>query len=96
MSTVKQTFSGNRGLVLEEALIFEIGVTSKCGVDLEPVPDAPNMLGDCGAKQAVNLPGLSEPEAMRHYVRLSQKNHSIDAGLYPLRSCTMKHNPRLT
>ncbi len=32
---------------------------------------------------------------MRHYVRLSQKNHAIDAGLYPLGSCTMKHNPRL-
>ncbi len=32
---------------------------------------------------------------MRHYVRLSQKNYSIDAGLYPLGSCTMKHNPRL-
>ena len=95
MIGVKQTFTGNRALVLEEALIFEIGVTSKCGVDLEPVPETPSMLGDCGAKQAVNLPGLSEPEAMRHYVRLSQKNHSIDAGLYPLGSCTMKHNPRL-
>ena len=32
---------------------------------------------------------------MRHYVRLSQKNYSIDAGLFPLGSCTMKHNPRL-
>ena len=32
---------------------------------------------------------------MRHYVRLSQRNASIDASLYPLGSCTMKHNPRL-
>ena len=32
---------------------------------------------------------------MRHYVRLSRKNYAIDAGLYPLGSCTMKHNPRL-
>jgi glycine dehydrogenase subunit 2 len=32
---------------------------------------------------------------MRHYVRLSTKNYAIDAGLYPLGSCTMKHNPRL-
>ena len=32
---------------------------------------------------------------MRHYVRLSQKNYAIDTGLYPLGSCTMKHNPRL-
>ena len=95
MSTTKQTYSGNQGLVLEEALIFEIGVTSKCGVDMEEIPDTGSMLGDCAAEQAVDLPGLSEPEAMRHYVRLSQKNHSIDAGLYPLGSCTMKHNPRL-
>jgi glycine dehydrogenase subunit 2 len=41
------------------------------------------------------LPALSEPEAMRHYVRLSQKNYAIDMGIYPLGSCTMKHNPRL-
>ncbi len=32
---------------------------------------------------------------MRHYVRLSQRNYSIDTGLYPLGSCTMKHNARL-
>ena len=32
---------------------------------------------------------------MRHYVRLSQKNYAIDSGIYPLGSCTMKHNPRL-
>ena len=38
---------------------------------------------------------LSEPETIRHYVRLSRNNYSIDAGLYPLGSCTMKHNPRL-
>ena len=95
MSMDKQTFTGNKALVLEEQLIFEIGVASKCGVDLEPVPDTVSMLGDCAAPHGVDLPGLSEPEAMRHYVRLSQKNHSIDAGLYPLGSCTMKHNPRL-
>ncbi len=35
------------------------------------------------------------PRRVRHYVRLSQKNHAIDLALYPLGSCTMKHNPRL-
>ena len=43
----------------------------------------------------IGLPGLSEPEVVRHYVRLSRMNYAIDAGLYPLGSCTMKHNPRL-
>jgi len=91
----KHTFSGHRGLSLEEALIFEIGTSDKCGVDLEDAPQTAVQLGDCAARQAIDLPALTEPEAMRHYVRLSQKNHSIDAGLYPLGSCTMKHNPRL-
>jgi glycine dehydrogenase subunit 2 len=52
-------------------------------------------LGDLVRKDPIGLPGLSEPEAMRHYVRLSQKNHAIDLAIYPLGSCTMKHNPRL-
>jgi len=91
----KQTFTGNRGLQLEEPLIFEIGSYENCGVDLEDVPQTETRLGDCSAPGDIDLPGLSEPEAMRHFVRLSQKNHAIDAGLYPLGSCTMKHNPRL-
>ena len=52
-------------------------------------------LGAHARQSEIGLPGLSEPEALRHYVRLSRKNYSIDAGLYPLGSCTMKHNPRL-
>ena len=40
-------------------------------------------------------PGLSEPETVRHYTRLSRQNYAIDLGLFPLGSCTMKHNPRL-
>jgi len=56
-----------------------------------PIP----ALAGCGVKSAIGLPGLSEPEVIRHYVRLSRKNYAIDAGLYPLGSCTMKHNPRL-
>ncbi|HBF91832.1 MAG TPA: aminomethyl-transferring glycine dehydrogenase subunit GcvPB, partial [Hyphomonas atlantica] len=36
-----------------------------------------------------------EPQTVRHYMRLSQKNYAIDLGLFPLGSCTMKHNPRL-
>jgi glycine dehydrogenase subunit 2 len=41
------------------------------------------------------LPEVSEPELVRHYVRLSKKNFDLDSGFYPLGSCTMKHNPRL-
>jgi glycine dehydrogenase subunit 2 len=41
------------------------------------------------------LPEVSEPEIVRHYNRLSRRNFDVDTGLYPLGSCTMKHNPRL-
>ncbi len=89
------TFTGNRGLQIEEALLFEVGRADVTGVDLdEPEAFAPR-LGKLQRKSPIDLPGLSEPEVMRHYVRLSQKNYAIDSGLYPLGSCTMKHNPRL-
>lgn len=41
------------------------------------------------------LPEVSEPEIVRHYVKLSKRNFDLDSGFYPLGSCTMKHNPRL-
>jgi len=87
--------SAHSALLQDEPLIFELGGWDKTGVDLpEPDPDV-SALGDLAASEPVHLPGLSEPEALRHYVRLSQKNHAIDLALYPLGSCTMKHNPRL-
>ena len=91
----RKTFTGNRGLQLEEPLIFEIGHNETSGVDLPEPAAKPSRLGQHARTTPIDLPGLSEPETMRHYVRLSQKNYAIDAGLYPLGSCTMKHNPRL-
>ncbi len=44
---------------------------------------------------APRLPEVSEPDLVRHYVRLSELNFSIDTGFYPLGSCTMKHNPKI-
>lgn len=90
-----ETTSGNRGLLQAEPLIFETGHATGTGVDLPAPKGTPNKLGGLGRKAALDLPGLSEPETMRHFVRLSQKNYAIDLGLFPLGSCTMKHNPRL-
>jgi glycine dehydrogenase subunit 2 len=90
-----QTFTGNHALMIEEALIFEIGRTDTTGVDFDEPSDTPSMLGGFERNNEIGLPGLSEPETMRHFVRLSQKNYAIDVGLYSLGSCTMKHNPRL-
>jgi glycine dehydrogenase subunit 2 len=90
-----ETTSGNRGLLQAEPLIFESGHATGAGVDLPAPKGTPDKLGGLGRKAALDLPGFSEPETMRHYVRLSQKNYAIDLGLFPLGSCTMKHNPRL-
>ncbi len=87
--------SGHRGLVMDEPLLFEQDARGRTGVDLpEPEGRAPR-LGGLERAGRIGLAGLSEPQAVRHFTRLSQKNYAIDSGLYPLGSCTMKHNPRL-
>jgi glycine cleavage system P protein (glycine dehydrogenase) subunit 2 len=89
------TISGNRGLQIEEPLVFEQDAPGRCGVDLPEPPAFRARLGGLERRGPIGLPGLSEPQVVRHYTRLSQKNYAIDTGLYPLGSCTMKHNPRL-
>ncbi len=90
------TVTGNRGLMLEEPLLFEIGRADVTGVDLPAVDtSAPTRLGGLAREQAIGLVGLTEPETVRHYTRLSRQNYGIDLGFFPLGSCTMKHNPRL-
>ena len=93
-TTAPASVSGNRALALEEPLIFEIGHSDRSGVDFDDVEL--DMLATLPRRTApVDLPGLSEPETVRHYTRLSRQNYAIDLGLFPLGSCTMKHNPRL-
>src|SRR5712671_875321 len=95
LATLVETLTGNRGLQIEEKLLFEQDSPGHCGVDLpEPAPFR-SRLGDLERRGMIGLPGLSEPQVVRHFTRLSQKNYAIDTGLYPLGSCTMKHNPRL-
>ncbi|WP_375205303.1 aminomethyl-transferring glycine dehydrogenase subunit GcvPB [Hyphococcus sp.] len=95
MESNVKTFTGNKALMIEEALSFEVGDLSGTGVDLPEPENKTNRLGGLERNTDIGLPGLSEPEAMRHFVRLSQKNYAIDMGPFPLGSCTMKHNPRL-
>ena len=89
------TFSGNRALDLEEPLLFELDTAGATGVDFDEPAPFEHKLGGLERKRPIGLPGLSEPEVVRHFVRLSRNNYSIDGGLFPLGSCTMKHNPRL-
>ena len=87
--------AGPSSLLPDEPLLFEIGDTEHSGVDLPDVEIDGTFLGGFERQSEIDLAGLTEPEALRHYVRLSRLNYSIDSGMYPLGSCTMKHNPRL-
>ena len=89
------TSTGNRALQIEEPLIFEMGQSGRCGVDLPEPAKVKDRLNGLRRTGEIGLPGLSEPQVVQHYTRLSQKNYAIDMGVYPLGSCTMKHNPRL-
>ncbi|HYB61093.1 MAG TPA: aminomethyl-transferring glycine dehydrogenase subunit GcvPB [Methylomirabilota bacterium] len=89
-----------RHVTQNEGLIFEKSAPGKRGFELPPldVPatDARAALGEEYAREAVEgFPEVSEIEVMRHFTRLSTWNYSIDLGMYPLGSCTMKYNPRV-
>ena len=87
------------GIAFEEPLIFERGSADRSGVSAPPldVPaaDPRALFGDLCRSSAPALPEVSEPEAFRHYVRLSQQNFAIDVNMVPLGSCTMKYNPKV-
>ena len=90
-----ESFSGHKGLRLTEPLIYEIGDRETTGVDIEEAGDFTAALGGLERTETIGCAGLSEPDVVRHYTRLSRKNYGIDMGPFPLGSCTMKHNPRL-
>jgi len=83
-----------------EGLIFERSSPGKSGAELPPL-DVPavsleDALGNEFLRAEVEgFPEVSEVDVICHFTRLSTWNYSIDAGLYPLGSCTMKYNPRL-
>src|SRR5207342_2311929 len=63
-------------LLPNEPLLFEIGDTEHSGVDLPDVEIDGSFLGGLERKSDIDLAGLTEPEALRHYVRLSRLNYS--------------------
>ena len=80
--------------------IFEKGQAGRRAFECPPldVPDRPldELIPErLRRREPARLPEVSEPELVRHYVRLSRRNFDLDSGFYPLGSCTMKHNPRL-
>ncbi|MDX2054676.1 MAG: aminomethyl-transferring glycine dehydrogenase subunit GcvPB [Polyangiaceae bacterium] len=89
----------SRGLEFDEPPIFDRGSPGRSGksVGALDVPEVSSAAVFGKLKRAVpaGLPEVSEPEAFRHFVRLSRWNFSIDTQFYPLGSCTMKHNPKV-
>jgi glycine dehydrogenase subunit 2 len=91
---------GSTGLQFKEPLLFERSRVGRPGIPLDdpqvPPLDPARALGPERVRDDIEgFPELSEPEVVRHFTRLSQWNFSIDHGLYPLGSCTMKYNPRV-
>jgi glycine dehydrogenase subunit 2 len=80
---------------MTEPLIYELSSPGREGIRL-PEPDVPQTaLPEEFMRQDLPLPELSEMDVVRHFVRLSQLNHGVDTGFYPLGSCTMKYNPKV-
>jgi len=83
-----------------DKLIFEKSVDNRFAYSL-PKCDVPEaninelIPGKLQRGKKAELPQVSEPELMRHYTQLSNKNYGVDSGFYPLGSCTMKYNPKL-
>ncbi len=77
-------------------LIFETSKSGRKGYSL-PSLDVPEVKlpEKYQRKQPAELPEVSEPEIIRHFINLSTLNHHVDKGFYPLGSCTMKYNPKI-
>lgn len=92
--------NGTKGLVLDEALIFEKSAPGRVGIGPAhpdvPMADPGKAIGAKFLRKGIEgFPDLSEMDAARHYTRLSQWNFGLDSGFYPLGSCTMKYNPKI-
>ncbi len=87
-------------MVKEKALIFEMSQPGRRACSL-PECDVPEVeLSGLIPEEflrasAPELPEVSEVDVVRHFTQLSQRNHGVDSGFYPLGSCTMKYNPKI-
>jgi glycine dehydrogenase subunit 2 len=84
----------------DQQLIFEVSRLGRkayslpeCDVPLYAVSDM--IPGEYCRESGLELPEVSEVDAVRHFTALSNRNHGVDSGFYPLGSCTMKYNPKI-
>ena len=84
-----------------EALIFERSQGGRVGYRLPKLDVEAVNIGDLIPSALLRdddldgVPEVSEVDVVRHFTRISTWNYSIDLGMYPLGSCTMKYNSRL-
>jgi len=79
-------------------LIFEKSVPGRTGVLPGPsdVPTSVNIREDLLRERSAEIPELSELDVIRHFTELSRRNFGVDTNFYPLGSCTMKYNPKVS
>jgi len=75
----------------DEPILFELEPADSKGGNKQISANVPDLL----RRKSLSIPDLPESAVMRHFVRLSQMNFSVDSGFYPLGSCTMKYNPKI-
>lgn len=84
-----------------EALIFERSQTGRVGYKLPKLDVEETNIDEIipselrRSDDLEGVPEVSEVDVIRHFTRISTWNYSIDLGMYPLGSCTMKYNSRL-
>ncbi|MCU0917386.1 MAG: aminomethyl-transferring glycine dehydrogenase subunit GcvPB [Planctomycetes bacterium] len=79
-------------------LLFEKSVSGRTGVLPGPsdVPTGVHIREDRLREQSAEMPELSELDVIRHFTELSRRNFGVDTNFYPLGSCTMKYNPKVS
>lgn len=85
---------------MAEPTIFEMSRPGRSTVSLPPIEVPAANVGDLlpgiELRSELNLPEVSELDVVRHFTRLSQLNYCVDTNFYPLGSCTMKYNPKVS
>ena len=81
-------------------LIFEKSRPGRRASDIPandvPVTPLAEVIGEGLIREDIDLPEVSELDLVRHYTALARRNFGVDLGFYPLGSCTMKYNPKIT
>ncbi|MFW9940882.1 MAG: aminomethyl-transferring glycine dehydrogenase subunit GcvPB [Candidatus Thorarchaeota archaeon] len=81
-------------------LIFEKGIDEELynytpEMDIE-IEDIKEIIPEPLLRKDLPIPNVPEIEIVRHFINLSHKNYGVDTGIYPLGSCTMKYNPKIS